>query len=97
MDLNFTLSEMENIYNEAYEYYNVYKSAIKELDTVINNMSDSWISKETHTYEAFKELYKEKYPKLKQTEEAMLFFCKKIEEKKMQLEETSNTVINSFE
>ncbi len=41
--MNFTLSEMENIYNEAYEYYNVYKSAIKELDTVINNMSDSWL------------------------------------------------------
>ena len=97
MNLNFTLSEMEALYNEAYNYYEVFKSSIKELDSVINSMENSWISKETHTYETFKELYKEKYPKLKNAEDAMLLFCKKMEEKKEQLERTSNEVINSFE
>lgn len=97
MDLNFTLSEMENIYNEAFEYYQEYKGAIREIDQVIDSMSDSWVSRETNTYETFKDMYKEKYKRLVEVENMMLMFCKKIEDKKNQLEDASRDVINSFE
>ena len=97
MENQYTLSEIENLYEEIKEYTNIYSESIKELDYLINTLSAEWLSEETGTYENFLSQYKNKYSRLIEMEKMMNTFCQKINDKKVYLEEKSKSIINSFE
>ena len=97
MDTQFTLKEIENTYEEAKDYLNTYKKSIDELNRLINELSQSWISKETTTYEDFYSNYKYNYTKLIRMQQMMETFCEKLDMKKIELTETSRIIKNEFE
>ena len=97
MELSFTLSKMEELYNEAYSYFQIYKESLETLNQIMIELSNDWKSNETYTYQEFYQKYQEKYPKLLEAKEMMEKFCHQIEEKKNEFQEVSNDTINSFE
>ena len=97
MNLQFTLKEMENMLEETKKNINDYNSAIDELDKIINDLSLSWVSKETKTYETFYSNYKINYLKLINMKEMMENFYNKIEEQKTILETTAIDINKNFE
>ncbi len=97
MESQYTLSKIENLYEEVKECVNIYSESITELNYIINSLSSSLISQQTGTYETFLSLYKNKYSRLTDMENLMKTFCEKISDKKNILEEQSKMIINSFE
>ena len=97
MDMQFTLKEIENTYDDAKNYVEVYQNAVDELDKLINELSQSWISNETKTYETFYSNYKDNYTKLIKMQQMMKNFCDKLEIKKQELSEMAKSINNKFE
>ena len=97
MNLEFNLAEMEGLYVEATSYMQQFQAAIENLDSAINELSGYWTSDETGTYQAFKQLYNTRKQTLLSALDYMKQFCAKLEEKRMDFQDASNKVKNSFE
>ena len=97
MELDFTVSKMEELHADAINYFEIYKNSLEEMNRIINELPTIWTSNETYTYQEFFQKYKEKYPKLLEARDMMNKFCNQIEKKKNEFIEVSNNSINSFE
>ncbi|MBR2828078.1 MAG: hypothetical protein IKE70_02455 [Bacilli bacterium] len=97
MEISFTLQEMENVYMEALKYSKTFKNSIESLKMLIEELPKYWTSEETSTYEVFLQMFQQKYKKLIEISEKMNQFCEKINEQKVQFQQASKNVIDSFE
>ena len=97
MEISYTLSELDNLYKDAYQFFLTYKDSLNSLNTIIESLPKTWVSDETQSYEHFIELYKVKYQKLLDASQMMEKFCQMIEIKKNELAEASRETIVSFE
>ena len=97
MDIKFTLKEIEEMIVETKNYIYEYTKSIEELDKLIDELSQSWVSKESKTYEYFYSQYKENYFKLIDMQQMMNKFYDKLENKKQYLIETSREIKKNFE
>lgn len=97
MDINFTISKMDELYVQASSYLQVYKESIESMNQIMNELSKYWKSDETNSYQEFYQKYQEKYPKLIEARDLMSKFCNQIENKKNEFIEATNHTINSFE
>ena len=84
-------------YEEAKNYVDTYQRAVDELNRIINELSQSLISKETKIYETYFSNYKDNYTKLVKMEQMMKNFCDKLEIKKQELSEMAKAINNKFE
>ena len=97
MDLSFSLKELEEIYQEANDYYQTYKESIEALHTLIDELSKYWWSEETNSYDEFFQLFLEKYKTLELIAKKMNIICEKIKETKEQLNNMLLETTSSFE
>ena len=97
MNLIFSLQEMKDILDRARLQTNIYTEAIGNIDTCINNIENYWVSKETGTYEEFKNKYDSQKKQLLDAKEYMEEFCRRLEGVIINYEEASNDIKNSFE
>ena len=97
MTIAFSLKKMEEIYQDAYNYYNNYKNSLSEINDIIYKLEKYWKSDETKSYEEFMELYKEKQTQLLTLQDLMKQFCQTISEKKDLFKESTNDAITNFE
>ena len=97
MNLQFTLKEIENMLDEIKKSIDEYSSAIDDLDRIINELSISWISKETKTYETFYSKYKDNYLKLISMRDMMNRLYTNLDNKKNMLETMAVELNNKFE
>ncbi len=95
--VRFNLAEMENLHAEACQHEKNFKSGIEEINTLVSEIHDIWTSEETGTYEAFENLFKEKYPRLLEGDQCMANFCQKVEQKKEDFKQAAQDSINLFE
>lgn len=96
-EISFSLEQMENVYLEAYGYYDIFKNSIDEIDLSIESLGKIWTSNETGTYEQFKQMYKEKYPTLVEAKDMMEQFINVLNQKKEDFQQAANDTISSFE
>ena len=97
MNLQFTLSEMENVYSEASGYTKQFKAAVDNLDAAVNELAGYWTSEETGTYQQFQSLYIAKRKILLEAYNNMVRFCTKVEEKKLDFKEAADKVNRAAE
>ena len=97
MNMQFTLKEIETLSDESKEYLEKYQRSVEELNKLINDLSQSWVSKETKTYETFYSNYKNNYIKLVKMQQMMKQFCDNLDEKKQELEEMTKSINDRFE
>ncbi len=97
MELDFSLKELEELSSEFLDCYNTYKNSLDSLKKITDEVSLSWQSPETHTYDEFKNSFLQKYSKLLETEKMMFQIIQILEAKKQDLENASEKVIQSFE
>ena len=95
--VKFNLEEMENMYVEASNHEANFRNGIEEINNIVSQIHDIWTSEETGTYEAFENLFKEKYPKLQEGDDCMKKFCEKVQEKKEDFKQAAQDSINLFE
>ncbi len=94
--VKFNLAEMQNLYDEASNYENTFKTGIDELEQLVKGLSEVWTSNETGTYESFKSLFDEKLPLLLSGDECMKEFCDKVKTKKEDFDQAAKDTINLF-
>lgn len=97
MNLQFTLEEMDSLYEEATAYTQQFDAAIQNLDSAVNELSGYWTSEETGTFQEFQNLYKTKRKTLVEAKEYMSKFCAKVAEKRSDFSAAANKVKNTFE
>ena len=97
MNLQFTLSEMENVYSEASEYTKQFHEAVDNLDAAVKELAGYWTSEETGTYQQFQSLYIAKRKILVEAYNNMSRFCQKVEEKKLDFKEAADKVNRAAE
>ena len=97
MDLTFSLKELEQVYQEAEEYYKSYRESIESLHELIQEVSKYWWSEETYSYDEFVQLFLAKYKTLESIGNKMNIICEKIKEKKEQLYNMILEATNNFE
>lgn len=97
MNLQFTLEEMDALYQEATAYTQQFEAAIENLDNAVNELSGYWTSEETGTYQSFQNLYKTKKQTLIAARDYMKKFCAKVSEKRSDFTAAANKVKNTFE
>ena len=56
-NLKYSLEQMQQTLSDANRYTELYSEAITTMDTTIKNLSNSWVSTEVGTYDAFLEKY----------------------------------------
>ncbi len=97
MEVSFNIEEMNQIWEEALEYYHTYKESRESLKRIMDEISIVWKSGETETYEEFQKLFSTKYPKLIETENKMKELVDRLEQKKNDYQAATEKSIQSFE
>ena len=97
MNLQFTLEEMEGLYSEASALTQQFQAAIENLDSAVKELGVYWTSDETGTYQSFQNLYNTKKQTLVAALDYMKQFCQKVDQKRVDFQDASNKVKNSFE
>lgn len=95
--IKFGLARMEAVYSQAKSDETVFKNSIDEIYQLINEIGALWTSEETGTYEAFKKMFDDKYPRLDEGDKLMETFCNKIEQKKTDFAKASSDSLSLFE
>lgn len=94
--VRFNLAEMENLHAEASKHETAFREGIREMDKIVEELSNMWTSGETKTYETFRQLFKEKLPALNEGDDYMKAFCDKVEQKRNDFESAANRTNSSF-
>lgn len=95
--VKFSLERMAQLHDEAETYETSFKNSIEEIKSLVETIGTMWTSEETGTYEKFKELFDEKYPKLTEGDDLMKEFCSAVETKMNEFNEAATQSMNLFD
>ena len=97
MALNFSLQEMHTTLEVATEQTTKYSEAIEVIDNCMKELEKVLKTNEIKLYEDIIDKYNSKKKKLLNAKEQMNFFCDKINEKILELDEAASSARSNFE
>mgnify|MGYP003183414707 CR=1 FL=1 len=95
--LSFGLEAMRDLALDIEKQEKLYRDSVDQIQTLITKIGQSWTSEETGTYEAFKNLFEQKYPSLIDGDTLMLEFKKSINTHADNFEGASKESIAKYE